>query len=90
MTGIRRETMIAVSPVADCTANSCAETGIPARVVKVADTGRHRIVETEAGGARVHLLSPVDAPIPEGEACLSFDPSRTRVYADGWLAETAS
>ncbi len=64
-----------------------AETGIPARVVKIADTGRHRIVEAEAGGARVHLLAPIDAAIPEGDTHLTFDPARTRVYADGWLAE---
>ena len=63
-----------------------AETGIPVEVVKVSDAGRHRIIETRAGATRIHLLAPLGGPVPEGAAHLAFDPARTRVYADGWLA----
>jgi glycerol transport system ATP-binding protein len=67
---------------------SLAPEGVPAEVVRVADAGRHRIVEARAGGHRVHLLAPAGQAVPEGRAHLRFDPARTRVYADGWLAGT--
>jgi glycerol transport system ATP-binding protein len=63
-----------------------ADSGIPVEVVKVSDAGRHRIIETRANATRIHLLAPVGGPVPEGAAHLAFDPARTRVYADGWLA----
>ena len=65
---------------------SFAPEGVPVDVVKVADAGRHRIVETRAGDTSIKLLVDDGATIPEGQAHLTFDPSRTRVYADGWLA----
>ncbi len=63
-----------------------ADAGIPVEVVKVSDAGRHRIIETRANATRIHLLAPVGGPVPEGTAHLAFDPARTRLYADGWLA----
>ncbi len=62
-----------------------ADEGIPAEVVKVADGGRYRIVELEAAGHRINMLAAGEA-VPEGRVHLGFDPERTRVYADGWLA----
>jgi len=64
-----------------------AEAGIPVEVFKVSDAGRHRIIEARAGDSRIHLLAPIGGSVPEGTAHLAFDPARTRVYADGWLAE---
>jgi glycerol transport system ATP-binding protein len=66
---------------------SIAETGIPAEVVRVADVGRHRVVETRAGGHRVNALLPEDQGVELGPAHLVFDPKQTRIYVDGWLAE---
>ncbi|MCH7671288.1 MAG: ABC transporter ATP-binding protein [Proteobacteria bacterium] len=63
-----------------------ADAGIPVEVFKVSDAGRHRIIETRANAARIHLLAPIGGPVPEGTAYLAFDPARTRLYADGWLA----
>jgi len=62
-----------------------AAEGIPARIIRVADTGRHRIVETELSGVKVHAVIGEGASIPEGSVHLAFDPARTRIYADGWL-----
>ena len=59
--------------------------GVPATVVRVADAGRYRVVETRAADMRVYALAPEGADIPEGETRLTFDPARTRLYADGWL-----
>ncbi|MEO1329924.1 MAG: ABC transporter ATP-binding protein [Pseudomonadota bacterium] len=59
---------------------------IPVDVVRVADAGRHRIVETRAGEDRIFLLAPEGDAIPDGAAHVAFRRERTRVYADGWLA----
>ncbi len=66
---------------------SITENGVPAQVVRVADTGRHMVVEADANGARVNFILNEGARIPEGEIALNFEPARTRIYADGWLVE---
>jgi glycerol transport system ATP-binding protein len=66
---------------------SLAPEGIPARIVKVSDAGRHRIVEAMAGAGRIRLLIEDGATLPAETAHLRFDPDHTRLYADGWLVE---
>ena len=65
---------------------SFGDTGLPARIVKVSDAGRYRIVETECGGNTVRLLVGEGREIPADGVHLRFDPANTRIYADGWLA----
>ncbi len=65
------------------------EEGIPAHVHKVSDAGRYRIVETKAGESTINMLLGEEHDVPEGEVRLAFEPARTRIYADGWLAEGA-
>jgi glycerol transport system ATP-binding protein len=60
--------------------------GIPATITAVADAGRYRIVDTQAGGHRVKLLVDEGVAIPADATHLSFDPAQTRLYRDGWLA----
>ena len=51
-----------------------ADDGIPVEVVRVADVGRHRIVEARAGDSRINaLLSPRTRAVPPGPAHLAFD-----------------
>ena len=64
-----------------------AETGVPVEIVDVADAGRYRVVHARAGDHRINLLARDGETIPSEKAHLAFDPGRTRVYADGWLAE---
>ncbi|MGH1481399.1 MAG: ABC transporter ATP-binding protein [Geminicoccales bacterium] len=64
-----------------------AETGVPVDIVKVADAGRYRVVETRAGDHRINLLAREGEEVPSEKGHLVFDPARTRVYADGWLTE---
>ncbi len=64
-----------------------SDEGIPVTIAKVSDAGRFRIVEAVAGEDVIRLLAPEDATIPDGEARLSFDPEKTRVYAGGWVVE---
>jgi glycerol transport system ATP-binding protein len=62
-----------------------AEKGIPVEVVKVADAGRFRIVETRFGAKTIKLLVPEGAAIPEGKTHLAFDPGHAQVYDGGWM-----
>ncbi|SDU44838.1 ABC transporter ATP-binding protein [Stappia sp. ES.058] len=59
--------------------------GLPAKVVKVSDTGRFRIVEARAADTRIKLLVPEGGDIPQEQAHLHFDPDHTAVYRDGWI-----
>ena len=65
---------------------SFGASGVPVKIVKVADTGRYRVVSTRAGDHSIKLLVPESAPIPAEAGHLQFDPARTRVYQDGWMA----
>ena len=61
-----------------------AESGIPVDIVRVADAGRYRMVETRHERHTIRLLVDEDSPLPAGSAHLRFDPAFTQLYADGW------
>jgi glycerol transport system ATP-binding protein len=63
-----------------------APTGIPVRVTRVSDAGRHQVVETRRDGAVIRLLIDEREPVPAGTAHVSFDTEFTQLYVDGWLA----
>ncbi len=65
---------------------SFARTGIPARVARVSDAGRFSIVEADCDAGMVRLLVDEGGNVPSEEVHLAFDPARTRIYVDGWLA----
>jgi glycerol transport system ATP-binding protein len=65
---------------------SLADTGIPAVVRKAADLGRHTVVEAVAGDTVVNVIINGAPPAKGEQVHLAFDPQRTRVYADGWIA----
>lgn len=61
-----------------------AESGIPARVRKVMDLGRHWVVEAVAAGTRISaIVGGAPPPAPGEEVHLAFAPSQTRLYRDG-------
>jgi len=63
-----------------------APTGIPVQIVKVADAGRYRIVETRhQEGASIKLLVPDGVMIPADAGHVQFDPAHTQIYEDGWI-----
>lgn len=66
-----------------------ADSGLAVSVTKVADAGRHRVVDAERDGVTIKLLIGADEPVPADGARLTFDPAKTRVYRDGWLAGSA-
>ena len=64
-----------------------AEAGaLPVDIVRVADAGRYRVVETRAGEDRIFVIVGEEQPIPETGARVVLAADRTRLYANGWLA----
>ncbi len=62
------------------------ESGLPARVVRAVDAGRFRVVEVACAEQRLKLLVPEGEAIPADGALIAFEPSRTHLYIDGWIA----
>ncbi|MEL7081748.1 MAG: ABC transporter ATP-binding protein [Pseudomonadota bacterium] len=60
--------------------------GIPATIRKVADVGRHVVVEAMAGETVVNAVIDGMVPEPGSAVHLDFKQGQTRVYADGWIA----
>ncbi len=60
--------------------------GIPARVTKVADVGRHYVIDAMVGGTPLKAVVEDEAPMQGSEVHLAFEPTMTRVYRDGWIA----
>jgi len=66
-----------------------SDTGIPARVRKVSDVGRHAVIETMVGDTPVKAVID-DTNVAQGqEVRLAFRPDQTRLYRDGWIATEA-
>ncbi|MCP4319312.1 MAG: ABC transporter ATP-binding protein [Hyphomicrobiales bacterium] len=65
---------------------SLATTGLEAKVRKVADVGRHNVVEAMLGDIRVNAIVEGAAPAQGETVHLNFEPAQTRLYNDGWIA----
>jgi glycerol transport system ATP-binding protein len=64
-----------------------ASEGIPARIQRVDDVGRYRIIKAEVGGWTLNIYAGEEVEIPSDSICLNFDPEHTHVYCDGWIHE---
>ncbi|MEM9279389.1 MAG: ABC transporter ATP-binding protein [Pseudomonadota bacterium] len=62
-----------------------AKTGLDAKVSKVADVGRSKIVDIECAGHSLKMLISEDQEVPSGNTKISFDPAATRIYSNGRL-----
>jgi glycerol transport system ATP-binding protein len=60
--------------------------GVEGRVRKVADLGRHKVLEAIVGDIRVSAIVKDEVPGPGEPVALHFRQDRTRLYVDGWLA----
>ena len=63
---------------------------LPATVRKVSDLGRHSVVEAMVGDSRVAAIVEGEVPDQGAAVGLVFDPSRTRIYRNGWIASSAA
>ncbi|WP_119388268.1 ABC transporter ATP-binding protein [Taklimakanibacter lacteus] len=64
---------------------SLGSDGIPVDIVKVADAGRYRIVETRHKDHSIKLLVAEGVELPAQKAHVRFDAAHTQIYEDGWM-----
>jgi glycerol transport system ATP-binding protein len=60
--------------------------GVPVRITKVEDIGRHRIVRAALENREVSVVVPEKQEIP-AEPRVVFDPKGINIYADSWRVE---
>ena len=66
---------------------SFGKDGIPVKIIKVSNTGRHKIIDTECNNGKIKILSHSSKEIPSGSAFLSFDKKYTYAYGDSRIIE---
>ena len=66
---------------------SFSKDGIPVKILKVSNTGRHKIIDTECKSGKIKVLSHASQNIPSGSAHLTFDKKFTYAYGDSWIIE---
>ncbi len=58
--------------------------GVPARVRRVEDVGRHKIVRLDVAGREVSAIAGEDDAVSANTNGVAFDPKGINVYADDW------
>ncbi|MEJ6392141.1 ABC transporter ATP-binding protein [Gymnodinialimonas sp. 2305UL16-5] len=58
--------------------------GLPAKIRRIEDVGRHKIVRLELEGTKMDAIVPEGASIPADGVMARFDPAGINVYADDW------
>jgi glycerol transport system ATP-binding protein len=61
--------------------------GLPVKIRRVEDVGRHKIVRAEFFGNDINIIAEEDEHIGADMNRISFVPERVNVYADGWRVE---
>jgi glycerol transport system ATP-binding protein len=61
--------------------------GLPVRVERVSDAGRHRIVDARFAEHLIKVLVGEDTEVPAQAGHVAFDAAHTQLYADGWVVE---
>jgi glycerol transport system ATP-binding protein len=63
------------------------EGGLPVRVKRIEDVGRHKIVRAEVFGREMNVVVPEGEPVSKDMNRVVFDPARIGVYQDDRLVE---
>ena len=61
--------------------------GLPVRILRVEDVGRHRIIRAEFVGTPLNALLPEGVPFGPGFDRMAFDAANVLVYRDDWRVE---
>ncbi|MDS9466660.1 ABC transporter ATP-binding protein [Paracoccus sp. MBLB3053] len=64
--------------------------GLPLKIRRVEDVGRHRIIRGEVAGTEFNVVVPEGVALPQGQPHVSFAPGKTGVYADDWRVSPKS
>ncbi|PYG28852.1 ABC transporter ATP-binding protein [Pelagimonas varians] len=66
------------------TSLSSGDVGLPVRIKRVEDVGRHKIVRADFNGTDVNVLAPEGTEISPDLNRIVFDPAGVNVYSDSW------
>jgi len=66
---------------------SFSKDGIPAKISKVSNTGRHKIVDTECKSGKIKVILHSSKEIPSSNIFLEFNKAYTYAYGDSWIIE---
>ena len=61
--------------------------GVPVRVRRVEDVGRHKILRLDAESGPIDAILPEGAPVPADGDRAVFDPAGINVYRDDWRVD---
>ncbi|MEM1362952.1 MAG: ABC transporter ATP-binding protein [Pseudomonadota bacterium] len=61
--------------------------GLPVKVRRVEDVGRHKIIRADLFGNDINIVAGEEASISPDMTRIVFDPARVNVYADDWLQQ---
>ncbi|KJZ18321.1 ABC transporter ATP-binding protein [Loktanella sp. S4079] len=61
--------------------------GIPARIQRIEDVGRHKIVRLDVAGQQIAAIADEGANIATDTNAITFDPQGINVYADDWRVQ---
>ena len=64
------------------------EAGLPVKVVRVEDVGRHKIVRTDFEGTDINVVVSEDTQISDRHNRILFEPQAVHVYADEWIVDS--
>ena len=70
-------------------AEMTAGIGLPARILRIEDVGRHRIIRAEVAGTAISIILPEGQPVAADLTHVRFDPARVNVYANDWRVKGA-
>ena len=63
---------------------AAAGEGLPVRVTRIEDVGRHKIIRCEAEAGRINAIVPEGAPVPAEMTRAILTPAAVNVYSDDW------
>ncbi|MFV0292501.1 MAG: ABC transporter ATP-binding protein [Paracoccus sp. (in: a-proteobacteria)] len=65
-------------------AELCETGGLPVKIRRVEDAGRHKIIRAECFGQDINIIAGEGDPISPDMNRVRFDPARVNVYANDW------
>ncbi|MSU88063.1 ATP-binding cassette domain-containing protein [Rhodobacteraceae bacterium 2CG4] len=67
-----------------------ADEGVPVKVRRIEDVGRHRIIRADFFGTQINIIAHEGVSVSPEMTRVVFEPSKVNVYADDWRVEPAA
>jgi len=61
--------------------------GLPVKVRRVEDVGRHKIIRADLFGSDINIVADEDVSVSPDMSRVTFDPAHVNVYVDDWRQE---